>query len=112
MSGDPEIVREVTDVSVSYLESQPPFLVVQAKGNVSTGGWSNPTLTRLVYVMPPADGIQEYEFRATPPSGIATEVISPVSASDRWHGPADWVRGVRVKAATNSIEEAAMMAGD
>ncbi len=112
MTGDPKLIMEVTDVSTSWLESNPPFLVVNAKGKVGTPGWTNPTLTRLVYVTEPADGIQDYEFHATPPTGMVPEVVTPISAADRWHDPAKWVKGVRVKSATNSIEEAAEFAAN
>ena len=110
MSGTPTLVREVTGVSISILEKEPPILVVQAVGNVPTGGWSHPGLSRVVYIVPPADGIQDYEFMATPPSGPAIEVISEVVAEDSWDNPPDWVKGVRVKAATNAIEKAALLA--
>ena len=110
MSGDPRLVREVTDVSISILEKEPPILVVQASGNVPTGGWTNPGLSRVVYVTEPADGIQDYEFMATPPSGMATDMITPVHATDSWDNPPDWLKGVRVKAASNSIEEAVLLA--
>ncbi len=109
MSGNPQLIAEVTDVSVSYLESQPPIMVVIASGNVSTPGWTNPGLSRMVYITPPADGIQEYEFMATPPSGIVQQVITPIAAKDEWRDPPAWIRGVRVKSATNSVEEAALL---
>ena len=105
MSGNSKLVREVTDVSITFLEKQPPIMVVQASGNVPTGGWSNAGLSRAVYITPPADGIQDYEFMATPPSEMATDVISQVKGSDSWDNPPDWVQGVRVKAATNSMEK-------
>ena len=110
MSGDPRLVREVTDVSISILEKEPPILVVQASGTVPTGGWSNPGLSRVVYVAEPADGIQDYEFMATPPSGMAPDVITPVHAKDSWDNPPDWIKGVRVRSATNSMEEAVFLA--
>ena len=110
MSGDPRLVREVTDVSISILEKEPPILVVQASGNVPTGGWTNPGLSRVVYVTEPADGIQDYEFMATPPSGMATDMITPVHAKDSWDNPPDCLKGVRVKAASNSMEEAVLLA--
>jgi hypothetical protein len=110
MSGDPRLVREVTDVSISILEKEPPILVVQASGNVPTGGWTNPGLSRVVYVTEPADGIQDYEFMATPPSGMATDMFTPVHATDSWDNPPDWLKGVRVKAASNSMEEAVLLA--
>ena len=112
MTGNPQLIAEVTDVSVSWLESDPPFLVVNAKGKVATNGWTEPNLSRVVYVTPPEDGIQEYEFYATPPTGIVPQVETPVAAADRWHDPADWVKGVRVKSATNSMEEAAQFANN
>ena len=110
MSGDPRLVREVTDVSISILEKEPPILVIQASGNVATGGWTNPGLSRVVYVTEPEDGIQDYEFMATPPSGMAPDVITPVHAKDSWDNPPDWIKGVRVRSATNSMEEAVFLA--
>ena len=110
MSGNPKLVREVTKVSISILEKEPPMLVVKASGNVPTGGWSHPGLSRVVYITPPADGIQDYEFMATPPSGMATDIISRVEAADSWDNPPQWVKGVRVKSATNSMEEAVLLA--
>jgi hypothetical protein len=112
MTGDPTLIREVTDVTVSVLEKMPPILVVNASGNVTTGNWSNPGLVRIVYVTEPPDGIQDYDFMATPPGGIATDVISPVHATDSWDNPPKWVKGVRVRAATNSMEEAASLVVD
>lgn len=112
MSGDPKLIREITGVSISILEKQPPILVVQAAGNVPTGGWSHPKLVRVVYVTEPADGIQDYEFMATPPSGMAIDVITPVQASDSWDNPPKWVKGVRVRSATNSVEEEVFLVTD
>jgi len=112
MTGDPTLIREVTDVTISVLEKLPPILVVNASGNVSTGGWSNPALVRMVYVTEPVDGIQDYQFMATPPAGIAPDVISPVHATDSWDNPPKWVKGVRVKASTNSMEEAVFLTAD
>jgi hypothetical protein len=108
MSGNPKLISEVTNVAVSFLESQPPIMVVQASGEVPTAGWTHAGLSRVVYVTPPEDGIQGYEFMATPPSGAVIQVVSPVEAVDRWHDPAKWVKGVRVKAENNSMQEPAL----
>ena len=112
MAGDPQLVMEVTDVSTSWLESDPPYLVVKAQGKVATRGWTDASLTRVVYVTPPADGIQDYEFQARRPTGMVPEVITPIAASDSWHDPAKWVKGVRVKSATNSMEQPAEFAAN
>lgn len=110
MTGNSQLIAEVTDVSVSILEKHPPILVVHASGRVSSGGWTNPGLSRVVYITPPADGIQEYKFMATPPSGANIGVMLPVAAQDSWDDPSAWVKGVRVMSASNSLEEAAHLA--
>lgn len=112
MSGNPTLIAEITDVSVSILEKEPPILVVQAQGRVSSGGWTHPGLSRLVYVTEPADGIQEYDFMATPPSGHAIDVMTHVAAKDSWDNPPKWVKGVRVRSATNNMEEAVFLVAD
>ena len=109
MTGSSQLIAEITDVSVTILESEPPILVVHASGKVSSGGWSHPGLSRVVYITPPADGIQDYNFMATPPANQAIDVMTPIAAEDRWHNPPEWLKGVRVKSATNSMEEAALL---
>jgi hypothetical protein len=53
-----------------------------------------------VYGKPPADGIQDYFLLATPPDGIAAQVVSKVTAADTWKGLDEkaekWLKGVRV----------------
>ena len=108
MSEDQKPVYEVTEVTVNILESMPPTLVVNASGNTRTGGWTNAGLARRVYIDPPADGIQDYDFVATPPDGGSTDAITEIKAApDSWHDPSAWVRGVRVHAETNKLEKQA-----
>ncbi|MEX2174752.1 MAG: hypothetical protein WD872_10345 [Pirellulaceae bacterium] len=71
-------------------------LQVTAVGEVPTGGYTKPMLTRLQYFKQPDDGIQDYTFEATPPAGVAAQVISRVTASDKWPALPDWVKGVRI----------------
>ena len=95
----PGVVARILKVEVLIQESAPPNLVVSAIGRVPTGGYSNATLVRAVYTKPPADGIQDYFLLATPPSGIATQVLSQVSATDTWPAytrAAPWLKGIRV----------------
>ena len=88
-----------------------PFVSIVAAGRVATTGWGNPQLSGWVYVAPPADGIQDFDFCADEPSGIILPVLTPFAAYrtiDR-----DWrhffgrerpLRGVRVHSRTNSVE--------
>jgi hypothetical protein len=70
-----ERVMRVDSVGVSVKGA---VLTVKASGKVSTSGWSSPALvrsslsTRTELV---------FEFVAVPPSGLATQVISPIKAS-------------------------------
>ena len=104
MAGETE-VYDVTEVKIERLESKPTVFVVRAKGNTRTSGWTGARLSRAIYVHPPEDGIQDYSFLATPPEGPASDVITPIEAEDRWTDPEEWVKGTRVTAETNSIEE-------
>jgi hypothetical protein len=105
MAGDSEQIYSVTGVEVEVQKRHPPILVVRAKGETNTSGWTGAALSQVVYVDPPQDGIQDYTFVATPPSEGGLDVLTPVEAEDSWPDFEAWVRGVRVSAATNSIEE-------
>lgn len=54
--------------------------------------------------MPPQDGIQDIDFTATPPSGYALQIISPIAASVVLPDYPAWLKGVRVHARFNSVE--------
>ena len=96
----PRIVEKILSVEIGFEKSDPPNLVVTVVGEVPTGGYTKPILLRAVYAMPPADGIQDYFLLATPPNGIAAQVISKVTAADTWKRFDDkaekWLKGVRV----------------
>lgn len=101
---DPQPVMAVHDVSIAILKTYPPQVIVSAIGTVSTGGWRDPQLAPHVYIDPPVDGVQGYDFVATPPAGYAIQVLSPVFAAN---GPAEypeWMRGARVHSASGSVE--------
>ena len=97
-----ELVYSVEEVQLSIMKTNPPQLAIFAKGTVRTGGWTNPELVEVVYIAPPADGIYDYEFRATPPTGPSTDALTPIEAKTiRASIPSD-LKGVRVVAETNS----------
>lgn len=96
-------VLEVTSVSFALTKSLPPGLIVHATGKVSSSGWSNGRLVPYVYLVPPQDGIWDFDFIATRPERIALTVISPISASEFIEPMPSWCRGVRVHAGSNEM---------
>jgi len=93
-------VRKVTRVKARIIRSKPPVLVVSAQGVVPTAGWKSIGLSQHIYVRPPSNGIQGFDFVGNPPSGPSAQVLKKVSASRRIRA-ASWVKGVRVIAAQN-----------
>jgi hypothetical protein len=71
--------------------------VMEATGEVPTGGYADPQLIKVEYVKQPDDGIQDFNFVATKPEGIVTQAVTKISARYDWKGdiPA-WVKGVRI----------------
>jgi hypothetical protein len=79
-------------------------VLIEAEGTVPTSGWTDPELSAYVYVKPPADGIYEFDFCATPPVGIVSEVITDVTARPYIMEAPENFRGVRVYASLNKLE--------
>lgn len=94
------LVRSVESVVVEILESFPPRLRVTVQGTAATGGWTGIALQPAISINPT---LLALELVGTPPSGMATEVISPVSAeyTQTFSGPLP--TSVIVYAATNNV---------
>lgn len=98
-------VMSVASVNIALLKSNSPQLVITSSGFVSTSGWKNGRLEPLFYIDFPADGIQDFDFVADPPEGMALMVISGISAKPlEWDNPPANLKGVRVHSQSNSIE--------
>lgn len=110
-SKEPEVtaaktIPSVVNMKCAIVQSAPPQLRVIAEGEVPTGGWTSPALNRRVYVAPPADSIWEYDFVAIPPSGMATQVMTRISAEDTWPDyPAQQIVGVRIYGEGGGIKQ-------
>lgn len=104
-------VLAVTQVDVQLQKSAPPTLVIVASGSVPSSNWTDPSLEPWRYVLPPEDGVQDFDFVAKPPIGTAFTVVLPIiaeargviNADDYW-GPGQPLCGVRVHARGDSIE--------
>jgi hypothetical protein len=99
----PHIFR-VDKVSHSWNKKLPPTLNIVASGVTRSGGWTAPSLEPRIYVMPPQDGVQDFDFVAVKPTGPSTDQLAEIEASTVMEDLPSWFRGVRVHAETNHIE--------
>jgi hypothetical protein len=104
-------ISSVNEIKSFVLGTPTPMTALSVQGTASSSGWTHPHLARIRYFAPPTDGIQEYDFVATPPKGIALTVMTPISATffltediANYWGPGQPLKGVRVHAASNSLE--------
>jgi hypothetical protein len=100
-------VQKIADVKPVFLRKRPPDLVVTAIGEVPTQGWSGTQLLPRCYLLPPADGIWEYDLIAQPPEGPAAEQVSQVEATHKWSNFAlkGIIVGVRVYGVGRGVKE-------
>lgn len=96
-------IRKVHTLELQLLKSTPPQLVINATGEVPTGGWKNGTLALRFYEGPPKNGLIDYDFVAEPPAGPNIPVVLPIAAQTTLTDPPAWLRGVRVRSATNHV---------
>ena len=106
MTKDTTRIYEVTAITgLAWTRKLPPDLLVSAAGITRSTGYSNPRLIARTYVTPPADGVLELDFVADPPTGIVLYVQCPVEANVMVPDLPDWVRGVRIVAETNVVDQ-------
>lgn len=97
------LAARITKAETAIQTSLPPNFVVTATAEFPTGGYSDFKLIRAVYVTPPSDGIQDYFFMATPPTGVVTQVITEGKATNSWKDYPAWVAGVRIHGTGDGI---------
>ena len=95
-------VMRVRVASVMVIKT-PHTVQVCARGTVPTGGWTNAQLRPVIYIQAPPNGIYDFDFVATPPTGIVPQVITPIKAMRMWTPAPAGLHGVRVKSAGNSV---------
>lgn len=96
-------IEKVQACVFDLLVSKP--LKIGAIARVSTGGYSEMRLDPRAYIVPPSDGLWDFDFVASPPSGLVIQVESRIAGSFDGEAP-DWLRGVRVHGIHNAVEGA------
>lgn len=101
VSNGQKTVYEVVSISVAI---QGKGAVVTVKGTARTGGWSKIEL-RPLQTFAPEVGMRSFTIVGVPPSGFATQVLTPVSAKVTIDPlPAD-VKTIRVLSESNEIAQ-------
>ncbi len=91
----------VDEAFVRAVEGKQSTYAIGAFGRAPTSGWKNAHLIPYIYIMPPSDGIWDFDLVATAPDGISLQVISPISADPLVIQVPAWFKGVRVHASSN-----------
>lgn len=94
-------ILEINSASYFMYKTNPAILVISAQGTVPTSGWTDGQLSPYIYVTPPKDGIQDFDFIAKPPTGIVLQVLTPIEADWRATMP-KWLKGFRIHASSGS----------
>lgn len=103
-SNGQKTIYEVLTVDVAISKKNPPSAVITVKGTARTGGWSKIEL-RPLQTFAPEIGMRSFTLVGLPPSGFATQVLSPVTATFTIDPlPAD-VKTIRVLSETNEIAQ-------
>lgn len=93
ISMNKQAIMQVTGAKLSVSDD---MLTINASGFVSSGGWGAPELVAFNYLLPPQDGIYDFTFMASPPTGIVIQVVSPIEV--RHTVPLADIKGVRIHA--------------
>jgi hypothetical protein len=94
-------IYEVLSVDVTV---QDKTAIITVKGTARTGGWKNVEL-RPLQTFAPEVGMRSFTLVGAPPSGFATQALSPVSVSITITPlPAD-VKTIRVLSESNEVAQ-------
>lgn len=103
-------VMSVDSASAIILKSNPPQVGIAAVGKVPTTGWTRPLLEPWFYIVPPADGVQDFDSVADPPTHIVLPMVSPIATHavitrnpNEYWGKGKPLTGVRIHARENSV---------
>lgn len=100
------ITKAIESGEIFIIKTFPPTLSIIACGMTATSGWSDFSLSQYHYLVPPADGIYEFDFFGLPPgpSSIVMDVLTPCFANYLWDDFPFQLKGVRIHTKSNSVE--------
>lgn len=99
----PRVYSVSAILSLTYIKRHAPLIHVLAIGRARSSGWTTARLEPRVYVTPPLDGMQDFDFVADSPTGETAAVLAPILAEGMIR-KMRWMRGIRIHADFNVIE--------
>lgn len=93
-----QLVLRVIDSDYAVIKTNPDKIYIHGVGETNTLGWQNGALIPWVYVAPPTDGLQDYDFYGEPPSGISLPALGILNGSHIMVMPL-WMKGYRIHTA-------------
>lgn len=107
-------IYAVDTIDLALLKSNPPHLLIEVAGRVSSSGWGVGHLIPYAYITPPADGIQDFDVIAEAPGNgvivlpketfIRIEHTLPSVDIQNFWGPGIPLAGIRCHATSNTKE--------
>ncbi len=107
-----EKIYSVDTLDMTLLKSNPPNLLIEVGGRVTSSGWSGGALVIYSYATPPADRIQEFDVVAIAPDPgtIVLPVLTPIRIEhvlqsidvENYWGPELSLAGVRCHGVANA----------
>ena len=97
-------IYEVLSVDVTVTRKNPLAATIAVKGTARTGGWKNIEL-RPLQTFAPEVGMRSFTLVGTPPSGMATQALTPVSVSIIIDPLPGDVKTIRVLSESNEIAQ-------
>lgn len=100
----PQQLYAVTSLQIIINRQFPPSLDIQATGEAVSTGFTEIRLEPFLYTTPPADGIYEFSLTGVAPFEEQVPGNTSVAASYYWESFPEDLRGIRVHADSNNIE--------
>lgn len=103
----PELVPELINASITEVKiGAQNFLQIDALGRVPTGGWTEPRLVPVQYVVAPPNGVWDVSFVVVPPpfDAFVTQGFTEIRPEPLRLPLTQDLRGVRVIGGDGAIE--------
>lgn len=98
-----ELLKTVINATAEF-DKEKKTLTIEAVGQVPTGGWKDAKLKKKETKEAPKDGIYEFELTAIRPTGIVTQALSKVTATEKWENPPGDLRQIKILGAGESTK--------